>query len=154
MRAWARFGRRLKARWPELAWLRAIERHKSGALHVHAVLSHRVSHRELAELWGHGFVWISPPRRGRGVGRREQARSVARYVAKYVAKDLETAPPGSHGYEVAQGFRPEPRRLAAWDRESAWRMAVALMGGEVPHVQSESETWLDYRGPPALFLGW
>jgi len=157
VRDWRRFARLLRARWPELAWVRVLELHPSGhGYHVHAGLNRGFPNerrdRALARLWGHGFVDL---RKLRGKqGGREDARAAARYLAKYATKDVDDQAPGEHGYEVAQGFQPESVRLRAWDRDGALAEAIRAMGGEVPGYVWDSRSVMDWTGPPVLFVSW
>jgi hypothetical protein len=155
-RDWASFAREAKGRWPELAWVRVLELHPGGhGLHVHAGWSRSVGAerrtRELAKLWGHGFVDARKIRSKRGG--HEDARAAARYLAKYATKERETNA-GEHGYEVAQGHQPVVRRLRAWDAAGARLEAIRAMGGELPAYEWESGSCELWRGPPVCFIGW
>jgi hypothetical protein len=158
-RDWARFARELRARWPELAWMRTLEMHADGHVHVHAAFNRGFPterrDRVLARLWGHGFV---DGRRfeSKRPGRNERARSVARYVVKYATKAIADGrlEAGEHGYEVAQGFQPAVARIRAWSRSEAWQEAVRAMGGEIPAYEWDSGSSEDWRGPPVGFLSW
>lgn len=153
---WAAFARELKARWPELAWVRVLELHPSGhGLHVHAGLSRAFPDerrtRALARLWGHGFVDVRKIRSRRGG--HEDARAAARYLAKYATKDRDTSP-GEHGYEVAQGHQPTTVRIRVWDAAAGRLAAIEAMGGEVPSYEWDSGDSTRWTGPPVAFLGW
>jgi hypothetical protein len=135
---------------PGVAWVWVIERHKSGALHAHLGLAGFVHYRRLRRLWPHGHVWANLLRKGKG---RPSARAAAGYLAKYVSKD-PVADAGQHRYEVRQGFQPEAVRLTAATFEDAWRIAVAMMGGEIPAYEWESAQCKDWTGPPVAFFAW
>jgi hypothetical protein len=153
---WARFARILP---PGTAWLRTLEGHKDGSIHVHAAMTYGRGDerrtRALAALWGHGFVDEAKVRPTRP-GQRERARAVARYVVKYAVKAIEAGDlePGEHAYEVAQGFGPVAVRLRAWTRAEARREAIGTMGGEVPAYEWESDECATWTGPPVTFLAW
>ena len=86
--------------------------------HVNFFIPFRAGHAEVAELWGHGFVWatdFATARRGPkgeplGLCRtpREGLRRAATYGCKYAQKDWSPEYVGAlnHRYEVAQGFAP------------------------------------------------
>jgi len=154
---WSGFARKLRARWPDLAWVRVLELHPGGhGWHIHAAVSRYVPKAELAALWGRGFVDVRRLRSGSGPASREDARRAARYVAKYVAKAWADGDrrPGEHAYEVAQGHAPALERLSAWGREGAVLAAVAVMGGELPAYRWDSDASEDWRGPPVVFAAW
>ena len=131
-----------------------FERHKSGKLHVHFIVSDAITvrnerrSRRLARLWGHGFV---DARRLGGSG--SGARRGARYASKYVAKG-SVAGFGGHSYEVRQGFQPAAVRVEGGSAGDVWAQLVRNMGGELPAFESWSSSWSDYRGPPAGLLSW
>lgn len=148
----AQFERRLREAYPALVWVRTLERHASGALHLHYGMSEYVRKERLARLWGHGFVDVRRIRSNRP-GRREAARSVARYLSKYVTKDAARGI-GGHRYEVRQGYQPVAVRAAAWSVDEGWRTLVGLAGGEVPAYEWSSSGEPDWNGPPVRFLSW
>jgi hypothetical protein len=151
--ALAEFQRRLRERYPRLVWVRALERHKSGAIHAHYAISHRLDHATVARLWGHGFVWLSPKTRTKRGG-REDARVTARYVAKYVGKAAARQGAGAHRYEVRQGFQPATLEFWADDLEDARAIGSAVMGYGDPTYAWTSSGQADWTGPPAAFLSW
>lgn len=80
---------RKEARVP-LRYLLAVERHKDGFPHLHALVHERgfeVGKRLLQKQWGHGFSHC----------KLADAKS-ARYVTKYVSKDLECRVRASQRY--------------------------------------------------------
>jgi len=149
----AAFERRLRERWPTIAWCRALERHKSGAIHAHYAINQRLEHAEVAARWPHGFVWLSPKTRSRQGG-REDARLTARYVAKYVLKDPVRAGVGGHRYEVRQGFQPSQRVvwLDCAPDEAMTRVLDSL--GETPRYTWASGGDPEWTGPPVIFSSW
>ena len=151
--ALAQFQRRLRQRYPGLVWVRALERHKSGAVHAHYAISHRLDHATVARLWGHGFVWLSPKTRTKRGG-REDARVTARYVAKYVGKEGVREGAGGHRYEVRQGFQPATLEFWAEDEDDARAIASAVMGYRSPTYAWSSSGETSWAGPPAGFMSW
>lgn len=145
-----RWARELRARHPTIAYLWTLERHQSGALHVHVALSSYVPKGELARLWGRGFVDVRKIRAGGG---RESARVAARYVSKYVAK-APASGPGEHRYEVRQGRQPVAVRVLGETSDQVRTELVRAMWGELPSYESESSSWTAWTGPPVTFLAW
>jgi len=115
---WRDFTRKIKKHWPQVAFLRVPERHKTGAVHFHAVMfglppklactmqkrGKRWIHacgteklcerhlRALAGLWGKGFVDLSRARKPEALGV---------YISKYLTKgDPDWTLFGSHVYSV------------------------------------------------------
>lgn len=151
----AAFLKLLRADRPDLAYVRVLERHKSGAIHVHVGVSgagSKLDRERLARLWGRGFIDVRKIRSNRP-GRREAARSAARYLAKYVGKDAVRVD-GGHRYEVRQGCQPRAVRTAARSLDDGWRVLVGLAGGEVPAYDWSSSGDPDWNGPPVRFLSW
>jgi len=150
------FQRRLAAARPGLVWVRVFERHASGTLHVHYLTNgphgRERETREIAGIWGHGFVDARRIKARRG-GAREAARAAARYGAKYLGKGAATGF-GRHSYEVREGYQETPRTVAGWTRDQAWAAVVASMGGEVPAYEWQSVMEPGWRGPPVEFLSW
>lgn len=151
-RDFAGFARRLRRTYPHLRWVRVLERHASGMLHVHVALSHYVPKFALADLWGHGFVDVRKVRTKGGA--RSDARAAARYLSKYVSKDA-VADRGEHRYELRQGFQPRKVRMLA--RSILELEALALGAG---YVSGEpSYVWWsgndpDHTGPPVYFAAY
>jgi hypothetical protein len=145
-----RFAEKVGTAFPSLVWVAVLERHRSGALHVHVLASEYVRKERVARLWGHGFVDLRKVRARSG---REAARAAARYASKYVAK-APVAGVGEHRYMVRQGFQPARVRVEGGDRRAVWYELVRLMGGEVPSYEWWSESEAEWRGPPVGFLAW
>lgn len=148
-----RFLRRLRADRPDLAYVWTLERHRSGALHVHVGLGSsgtKLSAERLAWLWGHGFIDI---RKIRVKGRRASARVVAVYLAKYVTKESARAD-GGHRYDVREGRQPEVARAATTALAEGLAQLMRLAGGEVPAYVWTSGELVDWRGPPVAFVSW
>jgi len=133
-----------------LPYAYALERHESGALHVHVAFGQFIEHWVLVEAWSHGICDIRAKHRrgGRGAGGgHEKARRVAGYLSKYVGKALE-AGEGRHSYETGQGFKPEWVRSVARSEHEALGMACREMDGTVPDHVWSSDGVADWRGPP------
>jgi hypothetical protein len=136
-----------------LAYVWTLERHKSGALHVHVGLGSsgtKLSREWLGRTWGHGFIDI---RKIRAKGRRASARVVAVYLAKYVTKESARAD-GGHRYDVREGRQPEVLRAAAVVLADGLAQLLRLAGGEVPAYVWTSGELVDWRGPPVAFVSW
>jgi len=147
---WAAFVRRAQAAGIRLAWVRALELHPGGhGYHVHAAIAERVDHARMASLWGHGFVQYSERPR-RGVSQREGYRRTARYIAKYVGKDADLTPPGTHAYEVAQGYAPEVVHVEHSTAEALIDLATRMLG-QPTYVWSSSGD-PEWCGPPAAYV--
>ena len=109
------------------AYLWTTEWHPGGhGLHVHFAVGEYIAHWPSLAVWGHGLIVNvrGPREKLYGQRARERSRSVGRYIAKYVSK-APAAPIGYHRYEVAQGFKPAERRLAAADLDAAYELACA-----------------------------
>lgn len=74
------FIRKLKNKYnSNLKYLGVIEFQKRGAVHYHVLLNiPYVSHKELQELWGNGFVFINAI---------EHVDNIGAYILKYMTKD-------------------------------------------------------------------
>jgi len=85
---WAAFMRRMRRRFGKLHALSVMEFQKRGAVHFHCIFfnlppeveERERSSREIASLWGHGFVDIE---------RIRSARNVGAYVCKYMNKSAD-----------------------------------------------------------------
>ncbi len=75
------FIRKLKKIKTDLKYLVIPEFQKRGAVHYHALLNlDYIDQKQLADLWGHGFIKIKNIKDGINIGL---------YVSKYIGKDLE-----------------------------------------------------------------
>lgn len=146
------FIRRLEGRYPEVVWVWTLERHKSGALHVHMLASAWVPKPAVASLWGHGWVDLREIRAKGSRPARSSARMAASYIAKYVSK-APVAGPGQHRYEVRQGYQGGAVVVRADRPSDALAMLAELMGAEPSSVRT-SEGWTDYNGPPVALVEW
>lgn len=146
------FERRLRVKFPQVAYVVVMERHKSGALHAHVGLSEFVHYTDLRKMWTAGILDVRKIRAKRGG--REDSRITARYLSKYVVKDPVRDGLGGHRYEVRQGFQPSSRVVWGETLMDAERSAIALMGGEVPSFAWSSSGTADWNGPPSSFLSW
>ena len=115
--------------------------------HVNLFVPFRIGHSKVADLWGHGFVWVTdfatamrdPKGEPLGLCRtpREGLRRAANYGCKYAQKDWSPEHVGAlnHRYEVAQGFAPWQESL--WvDGPAAAEILVASL------VTPEELRWL------------
>ena len=74
--------------------------------------------------------------------------------AEAVVGEFGTAGTGGlHRYEVAQGFAPKVRRLAAPTLDEVLDRAVAIMGSE-PAEFWDSSTKPDWDGPHSVWAQW
>lgn len=85
----------------KLKYLAVIEFQKRGAIHYHVLLHiPYIPHKELQELWGHGFVFINAIKHVDNLGA---------YILKYMTKDNEDIRlVGQKGYLKSRGL-VEPR---------------------------------------------
>ena len=115
--------------------------------HVNFFIPYRAEHALVADLWGHGYVWVTdfatamkgPKGEPLGLCRtaREGLRRSANYGCKYAQKDWspENVGPLNHRYEVAQGFAPK--------QESCWIDGPAEAEALIQlQVASEEQRWL------------
>lgn len=76
-----RFIRKLKIVKPDLKYLAVPEFQKRGAVHYHILFNlGYIDQKQLADLWGHGFIKIKNIKDGTNIGL---------YVSKYIGKDLD-----------------------------------------------------------------
>ncbi len=144
-----------------IPYLRALEDHRDGSIHVHVVMpryfawGERLT-RRLARLWSFGFVDADPPKvhhKGE-VTEREGCRATARYAVKYAVKDagVGSLDPNEHAVETGEGFVHAPLIGLFWDRAAAEAAAVVLMGGADPSYRFDSSSDPGFAGFPLLFL--
>lgn len=95
--------KRLRKVGPAFRYLWTVERHKSGAPHVHLLVHEHagpVRHRHLAAAWRWGFVKFNLVAEG-------QARNAANYVAKYLTKSLvKLAASKQYGVDIEPRTKP------------------------------------------------
>jgi hypothetical protein len=147
---WHAFGRALRAAGIGVPWVRVIERHQSGALHLHAGFGGFVDVRQVEALWPHGFVHAVKMRTRRGG--REDARVAAVYLAKYAGK-ASVAFAGQHSYEVAQGFALVELAIDHPSLDSILAALARRMNGPASY-EWDSGSSADWRGPPTVYLSW
>lgn len=144
-----------------IPYLRALEDHRDGSIHVHMVMPRFFAYaerltRRLARLWSWGFVDADPPKVHRkGVQtEREGCRAVARYAVKYATSDVGdgSLDPYEHAVETGEGFQHAPLVGLFWDRASAEAAAVVLMGGVDPSYRFDSADDPGFAGFPLLWL--
>lgn len=128
------------------AYVLGFEHHKSGAWHVNVMLGERVDHGVVRDSWGRGHVWVSKFQGRPGESMRDAARRAAAYVAKYVAKEFGDSSPGTHRYEVAQGFQVREVRVFALSASGV----LAECGGEVLY-RYDAPAAESGRGPPIVW---
>lgn len=137
-----------------------IECHKSGKLHVHLALPRYVDKRQLAAVWGKGFVDIRAlgevPRSHEAM--RDMAKAAALYLAKYVEKTFAdgASSAGRHRYEVGQGFQPVAVEVPPQRAELAARNdCIVVMGGEAPAFEWSSDSLGEaWKAPPIRVIFW
>lgn len=127
-------------------WLYVVERHKSGALHVHMLAGFKIRHATLTAAWGLGFTWITWPERRTDNG-LVNARKAASYAAKYVEKTFEEFGSGRHRYRAARGYDPVRDDLEVRDERDAVETAAAFFRAPGVVVFS-SDTVEDWPGVP------
>lgn len=132
-----------------------VERHKSGAFHVHMALGRFVRQARLADIWGLGFVSVNDKRKLRTgvVG----ARKAGGYLSKYVSKAFDQGHVfGRKRYEVARGYEPERVTYAVVASVAELRSFVSgfSFDGVAPDYQWYSPTDEEADGPPIAFFQW
>jgi len=134
--------------------------------HVNCFVAERFEHAWVADLWGHGFVWVvdfcsaAKGPKGEALGLchtpREGWRRAARYGCKYAQKDWsqEHVGTGSHRYEVGQRFQPVVVGQWVESRAEAEQLVTEQvpLGAQLSVWDSgESERW---SGPPVRTWKW
>ncbi len=124
-------------------------------LHVHFAIDRYVKQRQLADVWGRGFVHIKRLGSARSAGTLESARHAAGYLSKYVAKSFDESPRCArlHRYEIAQGFAPKVERVWAPTRELAIDAVSEIMGRDPRTVWTSDQT-VGWKAPPAVWMSW
>jgi hypothetical protein len=145
------------------------ERHPGGhGWHINFFIAERLPHALLADLWGHGHVWVTdfatakraPKGEPLGLCRnpRDGWRRAARYGCKYAQKDWSPEHVGrqSHRYEVAQGFAPTP--ISQWVRakSSGDRIVADLVPEDDRGTITvwDSDTAEEWAKPPVRTWRW
>jgi hypothetical protein len=147
---WHAFARALRAAGIEVPWVRVIERHQSGALHLHAGFGGFVDIRQVEVLWPHGYVHAKKMRTRRGG--REDGRAAAVYLAKYAGK-ASVAFAGQHSYEVAQGFPVVELAIEHPSLDPILHALARRMNGPAAY-EWDSGSSSEWRGPPTVYLAW
>lgn len=73
-----KFMKRVRRRFPEFKYVGVREFQDRGAIHYHLAVNMYLKQSELANLWGHGFVWVQ-----RRVGNKDK---LSNYLTKYIRK--------------------------------------------------------------------
>lgn len=68
----------------KLKYVAVLEKQERGAFHVHMLLFDIgfLNHKELTDVWGHGFVWINK------LDNLDDSSNAGRYIAKYMEKSI------------------------------------------------------------------
>jgi hypothetical protein len=136
--------------------------------HVNLFVPGRLEHAQIANLWGHGFVWVTdferspngPKGEPLGLCRtpREGWRRAAQYGCKYAQKDWEPGAigPRNHRYEIAQGFSPVPERYWLNHDTEAWELVAELVpegewGNLAVWDSNDTDEW---NRPPIATFRW
>jgi hypothetical protein len=128
------------------AYVLGFERHKSGAWHVNVLVNGYLAHPRVESTWGRGNVWVSRFQSRRGESQRDLARRAAAYVAKYVAKEFGDSSPGTHRYEIAQGYTVREVRVFALSAQG-----LVEECGERVVYQFVAPAAESGRGPPIVW---
>ena len=101
-----KFIQRLTRRYDDLKYIAVIEFQKRGAIHYHMVCNLPfIRKKELAELWGLGFVKIN---------KIEHVDNVGAYVSKYMSKEAaDERLRGLRGYNASKNLE-RPIELKTW----------------------------------------
>jgi len=143
---WHAFARRFRARFGTVHSLTVMEFQKRGAVHFHCIffnlppeveLRERTS-REVAQLWGHGFVDIE---------RVRSARNVGAYVCKYLNKSADD--PRLRGKKFYSTTRNLIRPTEYVGDYAKNKFHAILASGSV--VELLAETSYEYGGAPVKY---
>jgi hypothetical protein len=128
-----RFFERIREKWGRMPIVAVVERGRRGTrrLHVHFAVPHRLEHADMADVWGHGFVWVGDPGK---LPYEVESRELATYLAKYIRKQfmpqdgqaVEEREDGRHRYLVSQGWAPERKIRRFWtvDQAASWLAGI------------------------------
>lgn len=157
----AAFVRRFHAEFGVMPYWYSPELHPSGhGWHVNFFVPKRLPHHRMAELWGHGHVWVSDKLNHPDVKRKalpfvQALRLAALYACKYASKDWspDQIPPGCHRFEAAQGFKPQKDSVRAVTEAEAFAFIIEVFG-RPPDAVWRSSDCEDWEGPPTMCLRW
>lgn len=93
-----KFIKRIKTRFKKFLYVVVIEFQKRGAVHFHLLCNlPYVEAKELAKIWGHGFIKIN---------RIDNVDNVGAYVTKYMTKDsVDERLAGKKCYSMSKGLK-------------------------------------------------
>ncbi len=93
-----KFLKKLRRRHKELKYILAVQFQKRGAVHYHLLINlPYVEQRELAELWGNGFVDIR---------KLNNVDNVGAYISRYIIKDAKDERlKGKKSYSTSKGLK-------------------------------------------------
>ncbi len=93
-----KFMKRLARRFKDLKYVGVREFQDRGAVHYHLAVNQYIKQKQLAELWGQGFVWIEKKTNGQD--------HLINYLCKYLTKDAgDERLKGLHLYFCSQGLK-------------------------------------------------
>jgi hypothetical protein len=157
----AAFARRFRHAFGDLPYWFSPELHPDGhGWHVNFYVAKRLSHAQMQELWGHGYVWVSDKTKHPAVLRQnltfvEALRLGAMYACKYAVKDWapESIGSGRHRYSCAENYRPVKGVYRCASLVDAVEFAEHVLRG------SAASTWCslddpEWEGPPVWCLRW
>ena len=134
---------RVLRRYPEFQYLWVIEfqdKNGRGAIHYHMICNlPYIKKKELAELWGAGFIKIE---------RIDKVDNVGAYIIKYMCKDTEdTRLMGENAYGHSKGLQ-EPEIFCTWGDPASWSEWHDRLQNETPsyfrEYESESAGHIEY----------
>lgn len=127
--------KRLRKQASGLRYILVVEKHKSGAPHVHALIHEHgspIRHADLSRCWHWGFSNFK-------LVDVHKSAAAARYVSKYLSKDITTRVRASGGYGHCENFVPAPlNKVPAALSESSERCAEVVTSNRTAH-KSASE---------------
>ena len=130
--------------------------------HLHGAVAGFFRHKDMARLWGHGFVFVTGPRGGNRRGWKP--KKLSRYLSKYLAKQLDSEelagciprPKGGHRYFRTQGHEPIVERWHFVDLVDALNFIERSMGKPARMVPMTTDGgfrpegwWMEWDDPPA-----
>jgi len=146
-RDWACFMRDFRKRFGVLHALSVMEFQKRGAVHFHCIFfnlpptveARERETREVAKLWGHGFVDIE---------RVRSAKNVGAYVCKYLNKSADD--PRLRGKKFYSTTRNLIRPVE-YVGEFAKNKMLSIMSDSSKQVELLAETQYAYGGMPVVY---